>query len=475
MRLAIVLSSILVFTACTTESEETPDAPVGNGGGGGGGAGGGGGGSDAEVPDAADDHQPRFPVHHVIFLVKENRTFDVYFGKFPGANGATTGRIHDGTTVALTRMPDQISPDIDHSWHAAVTAYHGGRMDAFDQIGGAMVNGQRHNYLVAEQADIPNYWQLAQQFVLSDAFFSSLHGPSLPNHLYTIAAQSGGVTDNPGLIPDAGPPTQVGPGQNAGQPGLEPSDVPPVAPGSNSWGCDSRPNSRVHVIDQEGEDEEIYPCLDFQTLGDVLSAAGVSWKMYAPHTTTGQAGPVPQSGYVWTVFDAIRHIRDSADWQAHIVPTEQFLTDAAAGNLPAVSWISTPWMVSEHPSASSCVGENWTVSLLAALGSGSAWSSSAVFITWDDFGGFYDHVPPAQLDRYGLGFRVPLIMVSPYARRGMIDHTQAEFSSVLKFIEADFNLPNLTQRDLGTSDLTQMFNFNQQPRNPPQLTMRNCP
>src|SRR5262249_47868714 len=146
----------------------------------------------------------------VIFLIKENRTFDNYFGKFPGANGATTGQVSDGGTVKLGRLYDTSAPDINHAWASALTAYRDGGMNGFDRIlpGGNLFDdsGAPHGYQQATQADIPNYWLLAQQFVLADNFFSSLHGPSFPNHLYSIAAQSGGVEDNPGgAAADAAP------------------------------------------------------------------------------------------------------------------------------------------------------------------------------------------------------------------------------------------------------------------------------
>src|SRR6266851_10114353 len=131
--------------------------------------------------------------------------------------------------------------------------------------------------------------------------------------------------------------------------------------------------------------------------------------MYAP--------PAPddpdhlQNGYQWTAYDAIRHIRDSDEWREHVVPTEQFVEDARKGRLPAVSWVSIPIGVTEHPPWPICDGENWTVSLIQALAAGPQWRYSAMFITWDDFGGFYDHVAPTQIDRFGLGFRVPLLVV----------------------------------------------------------------
>ena len=172
------------------------------------------------------------------------------------------------------------------------------------------------------------------------------------------------------------------------------------------------------------------------------------------------------------MYDAIRHMRDSPAWQEHIVKTEQFAIDANSGNLPSVSWISTPSVVSEHPPSSTCTGENSSVSLLKALAAGPQWSTSAMFITWDDFGGFFDHVAPAQVDAFGLGFRVPLLVISPFARGGTIDHTRAEFSSVLRFIEDDFQLPSLTDRDKNAANMVQDFDWTQAPIALPAIQQR---
>jgi phospholipase C len=453
----------------STSDSTVPDGPASDDGGGGEGG-----------PDAGPPHTAKFPVKNVIFFVKENRTFDNYFGKFPNANGATSGGLCDGGTVPLAPLLDRSSPDISHAWQAALTSYDDGGMNCFDQITAAKhPNGGPLGYQVADPADIPNYYALAKTFVLSDNFYSSLHGPSFPNHLYTIAAQSGGVEDNPGgAKADAGPAPQVGPCASSlscpepGEAGLEPSDIPPLPQKRGVWGCDADPKERVPMLDQEGEVVEIYPCLDVLTLGDELSAAGVSWKMYAPTAGVDDAGFQGSGGYIWTVYDAIRHMRDSPAWQEHIVPTEQFAIDAKAGNLPSVSWISTPSVVSEHPPASVCTGENWTVSLLQALAAGPQWGSSAMFITWDDFGGFYDHVAPPQVDEFGLGFRVPALVISPYARTACSTTTKAEFSSVLKFIEEDFSLPSLTDRDKNAVDMTQDFDWNHAPIALPAMQQR---
>lgn len=387
------------------------------------------------------------PIKHIIFFVKENRTFDNYFGTYPGANGATKATDSAGNVVPLQHERDQI-PDIDHSSEGATMAYDSGKMDHFDRLkskatpNGATTPFQNNSLTQLYQSDIPNYWTYAQNFVLGDSMFSSLMGPSFPNHLYTIAAQSGGAVDNPRTDKNIGT----------------------LGNAKKGWGCDIA-NQRVKVKGSGGSTTLQEACFDFQTLADELDAKGYSWRYYAP--------PSGASGYIWSSFDAIHHIRYGPDWK-YVVPTEQFMTDAAHGQLPTVSWIVTPGQVSEHAPASVCVGENWTVQMLNALMQGPDWSSSAVFLTWDDFGGFYDHVRPQQVDSYGLGFRVPLLAISPYAKQGYIDHTQFEFSSMLRFAEDELNLPTLTARDKAANDMMDAFNFTQQARAPLVLHQRSC-
>ncbi len=378
-------------------------------------------------------------IQHIVFIIKENRSFDEYFGLFPGADGATTGVTSTGQVMNLERTPDEVV-DMGHDWTSALVATDGGKMDQFDLILDGNLNGEYLSYSEMTEADIPNYYAYARKFVLSDRTFSSLHGPSLPNHLYTIAAQSGGVISVP-----AATGTQ---------------NLP-------NWGCDSQAGAHVTVLDDDGDISEAFPCFDFQTLADSLKNAGISWKSYAP--------PEGQPGYQYSTFDAINHIRNTSIWSENIFPDTQFAIDAASGNLPAVSWLVTG-PSSEHPPNSTCRGENWTVQQLNALMQGPDWNTTAVFLTWDDFGGFYDHVPPpAPLDEFGLGPRVPMLIISPYAQPGYISHTQYEFSSVLKFIEDRFNLTPLTERDANANDTADSFNFSQPPNPPLILTPRACP
>jgi phospholipase C len=378
-------------------------------------------------------------ITQVVFIIKENRTFDNYFGTFPGANGATSGKLSTGQTIPLGHTPDRTPFDMAHSYQAVVLAIDGGRMDKFDLI----ANGGKPAYLSytqMQQSDIPNYFALAHYFTLSDNMFSSLTGPSFPNHLYTVAAESGGAINNPKGT---------------------------AAFKNSRWGCDADDTTTVDVMDKNGLITTQFPCFDFQTLADRLQNTGLTWKYYAP--VQGQPG------YVWSALDAIAHIRNTSLWTSNVVPPAQFALDAAKGKLPNVSWVVVPFSQSEHPPASSCVGENETVEQLDAVMKGPQWDSTAVFLTWDDFGGFYDHVPPPKFDQFGLGIRVPLLIISPYAKPKHISHTLYEFSSLLKFVETRWGLLALTERDEAANDMLDSFDFDQTPRAPLALQQRVCP
>lgn len=387
-------------------------------------------------------------IQHVIFMIKENRTFDHYFGTFPGAHGATTAVDSAGTTVPLQAASDtNFGCDISHSYQSAHDAYDCGLMDRFDTISysndkPACDTSQpppytNHSLTQLTQSGIPNYWAYAQHFTLGDHMFSSEMGPSYPNHLFTVGAQSGG------------PATGQGATKNP-------------AVGSNGWGCD-----------QSGQTVQTLPfgppicpaptnygshssCWDFRVLPDEIEAAGLDWRYYAPS--------YGERGYIWSSLNAISHIRNvPAEW-AKVVPYTQFLSDAQAGTLQAVSWVTFPGECSEHAPNSVCEGENYTVQLLNALMQGPAWCTSAVFLVWDDFGGFYDHLSPPSTaattaDVFGPGFRVPLLVISPYAKPGYVDNSPYEFSSMLKFAEVTFGLAPLTLRDQNTNNMLNAFNF----------------
>ena len=375
-------------------------------------------------------------IKHVFFILKENHTFDNYFGAFPGVDGASTGVTHTGRVVTLGPALNFFPRDIGHTFDDAVKAIDGGKMDKFDLIAGAHQSGRLVNYTRFTQAQIPNYWALASHYVLGDEFFTSVHGPSFPNHLFTIAAQAGQAINNP-------------------------DDVNTI------WGCDADPSTVVDALDASGKRFEEPPCFDFPTGADSLNAAGLSWRYYG--------ASADEAGYQWSAFDAISHIRFGPQWSTNVRDDADFAADIASGDIANVTWITTEDELSEHPhDGGSCKGEDSSVKMLNAIMSSSAWSSSVIFISWDDFGGFYDHVPPPQLDQYGLGPRVPLLIVSPFARPGFIEHQQLEFSSIVKFIEEVFGLPFLTARDFNSNDMFDAFDFIDPPQPPLVMQPAKC-
>jgi phospholipase C len=216
-----------------------------------------------------------------------------------------------------------------------------------------------------------------------------------------------------------------------------------------------------------------FPCNNATTLANELQNAGISWKSYAPVLGT--------SGYAWNSLRSFTQIFDTSLWQTNVVSQDNFVADAGSPNMPAVSWLTPDAPYNEHPVNSVCQGENWTVQQVNAIMQGPNWNSTAIFIAWDDFGGFYDHVTPPTQDIYGYSIRVPFIIISPYAKQvvygkqGYITHSTYELSSVLRFIEERFGVAPLTQRDATANDLLDAFDFSQAPLPPLVLTQRICP
>ncbi|GAC1327408.1 MAG: hypothetical protein NVSMB22_18890 [Chloroflexota bacterium] len=379
----------------------------------------------------------QFPIQHIVIIDKENHSYDNLFGRFPGADGASHARTSGGKLIELTHAPDHTLLDVGHAGDAALLAVNNGRMDRFDMLPGAQQDGRDIADSQYQQADIPNLWSYAQHFTLDDHFFSTIMGPSFPNHLVTVAAESGNTVDNPS-------------GQLV-----------------HGWGCDGGSRSLVRGIDANGKQFYTHPCFDFKTLPDLLQQYHVSWKYYAP-------APY-KSGYVWSSLDAIKHIRYSSLWKTNVPSDTTFARDVAGGKLPAVSWLVTDSRHSDHPPASMCVGEGWTVGVINAIMRSRYWRNTAIFLTWDDFGGFYDHVAPPRIDPISLGPRVPTIVISPYARARHVDHSVLDFESMLRFIEQDFGLPALGERDRRAASMTSSFDFKQKPLSPLVLAAQHCP
>lgn len=378
------------------------------------------------------------PIRHIVIIIKENRSYDTMFGRFPGGDGVTMAR-RGNKRVVMAATPDTLRYDIAHGGPTAVRAEDRGRMDKFYLLSHAIQKGVDVADSQFRPSQIPNYYAYARGFALADRMFSNVLAPSFPNHLVLVAARTMNTIDNP-------KPYHFG--------------------NQYMWGCDARKISRAPTF-RNGRYGKVFPCFTMQTLTTEADAVHAGWRYYA--------APPGQFGYVWNALDAVRNVRYSAAWKTNILPETQFLTDAAAGSLPSLSWLTPPYPQSEHPPASECVGENWTVEQINAVMKSREWKSTAIVVVWDDFGGFYDHVPPPARNRYMLGPRVPALVISPYSRPHFIDHRPMDFTSIVKFVENQFDLPRLMRYDRSVNSLAGMLDTRQKPLPPKPLALRRCP
>jgi phospholipase C len=385
------------------------------------------------------------PIQKVVIIVKENRTFDNMFGRFPGADGTTTAKLSTGETIPMTRAPDSYAHDIGHDFFSGIRAVNGGRMNGFDVIPGGRDGSPFTQY---RRDDIPAYWKYAQSFVLADKMFSSMYGPTIPEHMFTVAATAGRIVSNK-LTPEDGR-------------GLYCEDVR-----ERFYKLQRHPKlieweREVQIKKIEDLLKEVRACIDVDTIFPELEEKHVSWRYYGQATQFHNA------------LLAIDEIRNTDRWD-NVVDPDRFVEDAKAGTLPQVSYVLPPIVFNDHPHSedrSICVGENWTIRQINAVMSGPDWDKVAIFVTWDDFGGLYDHVKPPVVDDMGLGPRVPLLVISPYARSGQVIHTTYEFSSFLAFLERLHDVAPLTARDREANDLFDAFNFDQEPLDPLILRQR---
>jgi phospholipase C len=388
--------------------------------------------------------ETRWPIKRVLYLMLENRSFDNLFGRFPGANGTTTG-VRFGQEVPLMRCPHWLPGDIPHDRAAHLNNVNFGDYDGF-AIGQF---GDPWAYSQFGASDIPTYWQMAKEYVLCDNVFASVGGPSYPNHFFFVAGQSGGVLDNPENIE-----TRI---EDDGR-------------RFKSWGCDAvGENVFVLVKDDKGNLTKHDTCFDFETVPQQLERAGVSWAYYSasPH----------QSGYFWNALNGIDGVFHTDLWREETIrPIDRIVRDIRADALPSVTWATPRFELSDHPPQSTCYTQNWVADIVNALIESDTWEQTAVFLTWDEWGGLYDHVPPPDVDDLGLGFRVPMLVLSPYAKRGYVDDAEGEFSSPLKFIEDNWELPYLSDRIERTHNFEHVFDFDRNPRRdtPPIAKASDC-
>jgi phospholipase C len=385
-------------------------------------------------------------IQNVVIIFQENRTPDNLFGSnpnfLPGVDIATSGVNSQGQTIALTPEPLANNYDLSHAHAAFVTMYDNGNMDGANKVKVTCATGATNcppanpqfKYVDNSTGILNPYFQMAEQYTFGDRMFQTNQGPSFPAHQFIISGTSAPTSDsdlfaaeNPGGVSNA----------------------------TNNTGCTAPANEIVSMIDPNGsEAQKMYPCFEHRTLVDYLDYFGVSWRYYAP-----------SAGSIWTGPNAIYHLRFGSDWNNDVVlKPAQVLTDIANGQLANVSWVIPTGQESDHANGNKGLGPSWVASVVNAIGNSQYWDNTAIIITWDDWGGWYDHVAPTVINSYEYGFRVPLIIVSPFARQGYVSHVTHDFGSILKFIEEVYRLPSLGYADRNADDLSDCFDFHRHNR-----------
>jgi len=380
-------------------------------------------------------------IQHVVIVVQENRSFNNLFKGFPGATTSRFGYDTRGRRIKLKPVPLEVRWDIDHSSGAFFAACNGTgsipgtncRMNGFNREGttcGGPYNPcpvKHPQYSYVPPAETAPYFAMGKQYVLADQMYASnFDASSFISHQYIISAQAESGVNYP-----------FGP-----------------------WGCPGGSSDQITTVGPQRQIPYGYKtvCWDPTTLGDELDAAGVSWAYYA----------TSYSGYpgLWSAYQAIKHIYYGPDWKNDIrSQPSQVLIDISKGKLRSVSWVTPTWPNSDHAGSGSNTGPSWVASIVNAIGESKYWKTTAIFVFWDDYGGWYDSQPPAYADYDGLGFRLPMLIISPYAEAGYVSHIHYEHGSILKFVEDVFGLGRLAAADVrANSPAKDCFDFYQPAR-----------
>ena len=416
----------------------------------------------------AANHNPPPPpgkINHVVIIFQENRTPDnlfhdpVLMNRKDPADIATSGKTSTGQTIPLTPVSLVTPYDLGHSHHNFLLEWDNGAMDGDDLVRVSCppedpnCAPQNPQFQYVQSSDVQPYFTLAETYTFGDRMFQTNQGPSFPAHQYIISGTS--AVSEKSNFDVAENPTNTDAGNT---------------------GCIATPDTVVKIIDTSdsnpvtNETQSIYPCIDHPTLTDLLDAKSISWKYYTPVL-----------GSIWTAPNGIEHMCGpnapppngtacvGTEWTNHVVISKtQVLTDISAGKLAAVSWVIPTNSSSDHAHGNDGTGPSWVASVVNAIGTSQYWKDTAIIITWDDWGVWYDHVPPPNIhNSYEYGLRVPLIVVSPYAKAAYISHVNHDFGSILKFIEKVFGLseidPAVGYADSRADDLSDCFDFSQTP------------
>jgi phospholipase C len=403
-------------------------------------------GTTAVLAQAPRDHHG---VQNVVVIFQENRTPDNLFHDpvliQRGADIASSGVNSLGQTIPLspidlgTTGSNPQNYDLSHTHSAFLSMYDGGKMNGADLIPCSPAANCPPNahpnpqFMYVNPSDVRPYFALAEQYTFGDRMFQTNQGPSFPAHQFIISGTSA-PTPTSNLFA-AENPTGV---TNA----------------NGNTGCTAPSAEFVRMIDPSGsESQKFYPCFDHLTLVDLMDSRGVSWRYYTP-----------SAGSIWTGPNAIQHLRFGTDWNNVVLKPAQILSDISNGQLANVSWVIPSGRSSDHPVNTDGSGPSWVASIVNAIGNSQYWDNTVILITWDDWGGWYDHVAPTVINSYEYGFRVPLIVVSPFAKQGYISHVTHDFGSILKFIEEVYHLPSLGYADALADNLSDCFDFHRHNR-----------
>ena len=388
-------------------------------------------------------HAQSGKIQHVVIIVQENRSFNNLFYGFHGAKTARYGYDTNGNRIQLKPIGLETTWDLDHSSNSFFEACNGTgsypgtdcQMNGFNQewvgcghSGYAPCPYKNPQYGYVPHEETAPYFDIGKQYVLADQMYASnFDASSFISHQYIIAAQAQSSVDFP----------------------------------YGAWGCPGGSGDDIAMV---GPDRQIpyghqQACYSDTTLGEEADKASppVSWAYYA----------VSYSGYpgIWSAYQANNYVYHGSDWSKDVIsPPSNFLTDVSNGKLRQISWVTPTCANSDHAGCGSNTGPQWVASLVNAIGQSKYWDNTAIFIFWDDYGGWYDPEPPALVDYDGLGLRIPMLIVSPYARKGFVSHVHYEHGSILKFVEDTFGLGRLSASDARATSPENCFNFNKPPR-----------
>jgi phospholipase C len=408
----------LLFSACNGNGGVSP-VPQGN----------------QTLAGAVRHHSSSSKIQHIVIIVQENRSFNNLFYGFPGAKTVKYGYNTNGEKITLQPIGLETTWDIEHQLGGFLAACNGTgsypgtdcQMNGFDNeyvgCGGSCPNANPP-YSYVPHSETKPYFFMGKHYVLADQMYASnLDASSFISHQYIIAGQASSAVNYP----------------------------------SGAWGCEGSGDQISTITSERQYGSNIPMCFNNNTLGAEMDTAGLSWAYYA--------SSVYGDGGIWSAYQNIAPIYHGPDWSNDVIsPQTNFFSDVSNGKLRSLSWVTPTCANSDHAGCGAKTGPAWVASLVNAIGESQYWNSTAIFIFWDDYGGWYDPEPPAMLDYDGLGMRIPMLVVSAYAKNGHVSHTHYEHGSILKFVEETFGLPAMAASDKRATAPDDAFDFTKPPR-----------